>query len=78
MYVTPWLLSLCKCPVTLWCAAGLDAEPTLSSDPRDLRLWTDIVKGRPELEDDLSLDAKEMKADMYVDTEDLSEYILLI
>lgn len=33
----------------------------------DKVLWNDIVKGRPELEDSLSINAREMKADMYMD-----------
>ncbi|GBE61334.1 myosin heavy chain, putative [Babesia ovata] len=33
----------------------------------DRVMWSDIVKGRPELEDSLSVNAREMKADMYMD-----------
>ncbi|UKJ89205.1 hypothetical protein MACJ_002453 [Theileria orientalis] len=33
----------------------------------DQVLWHDIVKGKPELEDELSLNAREMKADKYLD-----------
>ncbi|EKX73589.1 conserved hypothetical protein [Theileria equi strain WA] len=33
----------------------------------DRVLWHDIVNGRPELEDELSLNAREMKADKYMD-----------
>lgn len=29
-------------------------------------LWTDLVAGEPRLEDSLSIDAREMKADMYI------------
>eukprot|EP00386_Alphamonas_edax_P001859 GDKI01005624.1.p2 GENE.GDKI01005624.1~~GDKI01005624.1.p2 ORF type:complete len:144 (-),score=37.74 GDKI01005624.1:693-1124(-) len=29
-------------------------------------MWTDLVNGRPELEDQLSVDAREMKADKYL------------
>lgn len=36
-------------------------------DVADQVMWTDIVKGRPELEDSLSVNAREMKADMYMD-----------
>merc|ERR1711948_150721 len=31
-------------------------------------LWSDLVQGKPELEDSLSTNAKQMKADMYVKT----------
>merc|ERR1719367_2410323 len=31
-------------------------------------LWSDLVQGRPELEDSLSTNAKAMKADMYMKT----------
>merc|ERR1711957_486794 len=31
-------------------------------------LWSDLVQGRPELEDSLSANAKQMKADMYMKT----------
>ncbi|GAW80334.1 hypothetical protein, conserved [Plasmodium gonderi] len=34
-------------------------------DPKEKMLWYDIVNGKPELEDTLSLDAKEYKADLY-------------
>ncbi|CDR95484.1 hypothetical protein, conserved [Babesia bigemina] len=33
----------------------------------DRVMWSDIVNGRPELEDSLSVNAREMKADMYMD-----------
>uniref|UniRef100_A0A3B0N7Z3 Uncharacterized protein n=1 Tax=Theileria annulata TaxID=5874 RepID=A0A3B0N7Z3_THEAN len=33
----------------------------------DQVLWHDIVKGKPELEDELSPNAREMKADKYLD-----------
>ncbi|GFE55758.1 myosin heavy chain, putative [Babesia ovis] len=36
-------------------------------DVVDRVMWSDIVKGRPELEDTLSVNAREMKADMYMD-----------
>ncbi|GIX64115.1 myosin heavy chain, putative [Babesia caballi] len=38
-----------------------------NADFVDRTLWSDIVKGRPELEDSLSVNAREMKADMYMD-----------
>merc|ERR1712039_297211 len=31
-------------------------------------LWSDLVQGKPELEDSLSTNAKQMKADMYMKT----------
>merc|ERR1711948_36743 len=31
-------------------------------------LWSDLVQGKPELEDSLSCNAKQMKADMYMKT----------
>merc|ERR1712039_946526 len=31
-------------------------------------MWSDLVQGKPELEDSLSLNAKQMKADMYLKT----------
>merc|ERR1712170_4438 len=31
-------------------------------------MWSDLVQGRPELEDSLSTNAKQMKADMYLKT----------
>merc|ERR1711972_760218 len=34
----------------------------------DKALWSDLVQGKPELEDSLSTNAKQMKADMYMTT----------
>lgn len=31
-------------------------------------MWSDLIQGRPELEDTLSVNAKQMKADMYMNT----------
>merc|ERR1712224_152449 len=36
------------------------------TDPAQKVLWSDLVQGRPELEDSLSTNAKQMKADMYM------------
>ncbi|VWU52160.1 conserved protein, unknown function [Hepatocystis sp. ex Piliocolobus tephrosceles] len=36
-------------------------------NPKDKMLWYDLVNGKPELEDTLSLDAKEYKSDMFID-----------
>eukprot|EP00405_Crypthecodinium_cohnii_P005222 CAMPEP_0194759336 /NCGR_PEP_ID=MMETSP0323_2-20130528/12395_1 /TAXON_ID=2866 ORGANISM="Crypthecodinium cohnii, Strain Seligo" /NCGR_SAMPLE_ID=MMETSP0323_2 /ASSEMBLY_ACC=CAM_ASM_000346 /LENGTH=187 /DNA_ID=CAMNT_0039679999 /DNA_START=76 /DNA_END=639 /DNA_ORIENTATION=- len=38
-------------------------------------LWSDLVQGKPELEDSLSSNAKQMKADMYMQTfKDSTDY----
>ncbi|KAK2197542.1 hypothetical protein BdWA1_000544 [Babesia duncani] len=34
---------------------------------KDRILWNDIINGRPKLEDSLSVNAREMKADVYMD-----------
>merc|ERR1712085_129152 len=36
--------------------------------PAQQALWSDLVQGRPELDDSLSSNAKQMKADMYLKT----------
>merc|ERR1719217_1797159 len=35
-------------------------------DPSQKVLWSDLVQGKPELEDSLSTNAKQMKAEMYM------------
>ncbi|CDU17671.1 hypothetical protein YYC_02494 [Plasmodium yoelii 17X] len=36
-------------------------------DMKDKMMWYDMVNGKPELEDTLSIDAKEYKCDQYID-----------
>lgn len=36
-------------------------------DMKDKMMWYDMVNGKPELEDTLSIDAKEYKCDQYMD-----------
>ncbi|KEG01886.1 hypothetical protein YYE_03405 [Plasmodium vinckei vinckei] len=36
-------------------------------DMKDKMMWYDMVNGKPELEDTLSIDAKEYKSDQYID-----------
>mmetsp|Transcript_112530 Transcript_112530/g.220564 ORF Transcript_112530/g.220564 Transcript_112530/m.220564 type:complete len:190 (+) Transcript_112530:88-657(+) len=39
-----------------------------SVPPAQMALWSDLVQGKPELEDSLSTNAKQMKAEMYTKT----------
>lgn len=50
---------------TILCVStGLTGTPSANVGPRESRLWFDLTHGRPELEDQLSIDGREMKADM--------------
>ncbi|EPR62889.1 putative myosin heavy chain [Toxoplasma gondii GT1] len=44
--------------------AGLSVNNAKLSDSQRV-MWTDLVQGKPDVEDKLSVDAREMKVDMY-------------
>jgi hypothetical protein len=51
---------------------GLSMNPASAVPTEKMALWSDLVRGTPELEDSLSTNAKEMKADMYLSLYDQS------